>query len=114
MSEICLRAIAQIGKLSRELEKSKGGANPKATLLSSEKSKEEQLKDAGLSTSTANRYEQLASPSAQAAPAVEAAMKFPPVVSSKQSNSPKPGLSTTTANRYEDSPSLSPVGSPLT
>ena len=31
----------------------------------------DQLKDAGLSTSTANRYEQLASPSEQAAPAVD-------------------------------------------
>ena len=37
-------------------------------------SKADQLKAAGISTSTANRYEQLASPSGQAAPAVEAAM----------------------------------------
>ena len=46
-SEIRLRAITEIGKLSRELEKSKGGANPKATLATDGKSKHEQLAEAG-------------------------------------------------------------------
>ena len=66
---IRLRAIAQIGKLSRELEKAQ--PNKGHGVTTGEKTKADQLKDAGLSTSTANRYEQLASPSEQAAPAVD-------------------------------------------
>jgi hypothetical protein len=65
MSEIRLRAIAQIGKISRALEKSKGGANPQATLSTGVKSKKNQLAEAGLSVWEANRYEQLAAPAAQ-------------------------------------------------
>jgi hypothetical protein len=61
MSEIRLRAEMRIGQISRELEKSKGGSNPKATLPTGGKSKEEQLAEAGISTSTANRYEELSS-----------------------------------------------------
>ena len=75
MSEIRLRATAQIGKISRELEESKGGANPKATLIIGEKSKAEQPAVAGISVPTANRYEQLAAPEEQLAPAVESAME---------------------------------------
>jgi hypothetical protein len=71
MSEIRLRAIAQIGKISRELEKAKN----RSALPTSGKSKEKQLAAAGLSTSTANCYEQLAAREAQLAPAVENAMK---------------------------------------
>jgi hypothetical protein len=68
MSEIRLRAIAQIGEISRELEKSKGGANPQATLPNAGKSKEAQLASARTSTSTANRYEQLAASEEHLAP----------------------------------------------
>ena len=46
-----------MGELSAELETSKGGANPAATLPSTGKSKTEALKDAGISTSAANRFE---------------------------------------------------------
>ena len=71
MSEIRLRAVAQIGKLSRELEKAKN----QSALPSGGKSKEEQLAAAGISTSTANRYEELAAPEEQLAPAFESAME---------------------------------------
>jgi hypothetical protein len=46
--------------LSRDLETSKGGANPQATLPNDGKSKSETLADAGISTSTANRFKELA------------------------------------------------------
>jgi hypothetical protein len=69
---IRLRAIAQIGKLSRELEKAQGA---RTELGLTNETKLKQLEAAGISKATANRYEQLASPSAQAAPAVEAAME---------------------------------------
>jgi hypothetical protein len=59
MSEIRLRAIAQIGKISRELEKAQAHGG-KICLPSSGKPKAEQLAEAGISTSTAKRYEQLA------------------------------------------------------
>ena len=61
MSEIRLRAIAQIGKISRELDKAKRGGvggtriPPVGTL-----SKQQQLADA--EQTAANRYEQLATP----------------------------------------------------
>jgi hypothetical protein len=71
MSEIRLRAIAQIGKISRELEKAK--ANQYMPLPTA--GKKHQLKAAGISTTTANRYEQLAAPEEQLAPAVESAME---------------------------------------
>jgi hypothetical protein len=53
---------AQIGKFSRELEK--GSGRPPEILPTAGKnlSKAEQLKAAGLSTTTANRYEELAAP----------------------------------------------------
>jgi hypothetical protein len=55
------RAERRLGELSASLDKSKGGANPKATLAEGEKSKAEALADAGISTSSAHRYEKLAS-----------------------------------------------------
>jgi hypothetical protein len=75
MSEIRLRATAQIGKISRELEKAKFVPGKGACLLTGEKTKEEQLKAAGISVPTANRYEQLAAPDEQLAPAVESALE---------------------------------------
>jgi hypothetical protein len=59
-SEIRLRACQRIGQLSADLEQSKGGKNPKATLLSGEKSKSEALALAGISVPTAHRYEEVA------------------------------------------------------
>jgi hypothetical protein len=55
MSDIRLRAITQIGKISRELEKTQG---TRTELLPTErkKSKEEQLEAAGISTSTAKSF----------------------------------------------------------
>jgi hypothetical protein len=71
-SEIKLRAVIKIGELSRELEKSKGGANPKVTLPIGGKSKSESLADGGIAISTVVRYEQLAGPrDAQAQEAVQ-------------------------------------------
>jgi hypothetical protein len=57
-----LRAITQIGKISRELEKAQAGRHPKEILPDGRKdlTKEEQLEAAGIKTSTANEYEQLA------------------------------------------------------
>jgi hypothetical protein len=62
MSEIRLRAIAQIGKISKELEKAEYTKGHGTVIPSSGKYKAEQLAEAGISTSTANRYEQLAAP----------------------------------------------------
>ena len=56
-AEIKLRAQRAIGEISAGLEKQKN----QAALPSGGKSKNEALKDAGISTSTANRYEKLAS-----------------------------------------------------
>jgi hypothetical protein len=75
MSEIRLRAIAQIGKISKELEKAEYTKGHGTVIPSSGKYKAEQLADAGISTSTANRYEQLAAPDEQLAPAVESALE---------------------------------------
>ena len=60
MSEIRLRAIAQIGKISRELEKAL--PNKGHGILTGEKTKEQHPKAAGISVPTANRYEELAAP----------------------------------------------------
>jgi hypothetical protein len=51
----CLLARQRIGQLSGELDKSKGGSNPAATLPTAGKSKADQLAAAGISTSTAQR-----------------------------------------------------------
>ena len=54
------RAVAQIGKLSRELDKGKPGPEPKIGLTDeTQPDKVDQLKTAGISKATANRYEQL-------------------------------------------------------
>jgi hypothetical protein len=59
MSTIKLRAIARIGKTSLELEKARFVApGQKPRVPTGGKAKEEQLAEAGISTSTANRYEQ--------------------------------------------------------
>ena len=59
MTEIRRRAEIRIGELSRDLDRSSGGANPLSTLPTGGKSKEDTLLDAGISTSTAHRYEDL-------------------------------------------------------
>ena len=77
MSEIRLRAIAQINKISRELEKAeKVGGPGKFKVPTSGKFKAEQLAEAGISTTTANRYEQLAAPEEQLAPLARAPWKI--------------------------------------
>jgi hypothetical protein len=63
MREIKERACIRIGELVRELEKAKtirtkGGVEVR--LLTSEKSKSQAIKEAGLSLPTAYRYEELA------------------------------------------------------
>ena len=50
----------RIGEISRELEKSKGGSNPGATLRSDAKSKKEALKRAGVSKDVSHRCEKIA------------------------------------------------------
>jgi hypothetical protein len=69
--EIRLRAIARIGQISRELEKAKFERDESGRPVSSHlpaggkmETKEQQLAAAGISTSTANRYQQLAAPNA--------------------------------------------------
>jgi hypothetical protein len=52
------RAERRLGELSLALDKSKGGNNPGATLPINGKSKSDALADAGISTSSAYRYEQ--------------------------------------------------------
>ena len=47
-----------------------------ATLPTGGKSKEEQLQEAGISTTTANRYEELAAPKEQLAPIVESVIEI--------------------------------------
>ena len=64
MNEIRLRAIARIGQISKELQKSeqsKGGRHN----TSVKPTKTEQLAAVGLNPMTANRYEELAAPNAQ-------------------------------------------------
>src|SRR6185369_14121628 len=61
LSEIKSRACIRIGEISRELEKANPGPAPKDSSQRWEvSSKAVALADAGISTSTANRYEQLA------------------------------------------------------
>ena len=59
VSEIHLRACTRIGQLSRELERTQGFAAIHPT-GGKNATKTDALADAGISTSTANRYEQLA------------------------------------------------------
>jgi hypothetical protein len=59
VSEIHKRACIRIGQLSRELETAEH-EGPGAVIPSSGKYKRDALADAGISTTTANRYEQLA------------------------------------------------------
>ena len=59
MSKIRLRAIAQIGKIPRELEKAKPAKGHGHEVPAGGKFKEQQLAEAGISTS-AGGYEQLA------------------------------------------------------
>jgi hypothetical protein len=62
-AEIHLRAIRRIGELSRELEKAEpGGVGGGSKIPPMGSSKSETLAAAGISTSTAHRYEQLAGP----------------------------------------------------
>jgi hypothetical protein len=61
LSEIKLRAVIRIGELSRELEKAEqafGGRHPN----DGKPTKADQLKTAGISKSSAHRYEELAGP----------------------------------------------------
>jgi len=62
--EIHLRAIRRIGELSRELEKAERQRDEHGRLLPNDgkQAKSETLAAAGISTSTAHRYEQLAGP----------------------------------------------------
>ncbi len=60
LAEIKCRAVVKIGGLSRKLDASRGGANPKATLPAGGKSKAAVLADAKISTSAAQRYEAVA------------------------------------------------------
>lgn len=61
LAEIRLRAQRRAGEISKTLEKSKGGRpNEKETLPTTGKSKSAVLSEAGISTSAANRFEQLA------------------------------------------------------
>lgn len=55
--EIRKRAEDRLGALSSMLDKSGGGRNPQATLPIEGKSKSAVLREAGISTSAANRYE---------------------------------------------------------
>jgi N6-adenosine-specific RNA methylase IME4 len=55
--EIRKRAEDRLGALSSMLDKSGGGRNPQATLPTEGKSKSIVLREAGISTSAANRYE---------------------------------------------------------
>jgi hypothetical protein len=59
-AEIKLRAIRRIGELSRELEKSQPRENNGRLATSGKTAKAKILKEAGLSTSTAHRCEQIA------------------------------------------------------
>lgn len=55
--EIRKRAEDRMGALSAALDRSGGGRNPEATLPTDGKSKSKVLREAGISTSAANRYE---------------------------------------------------------
>jgi len=64
-TEIRLRAYQRIGELSRDLEKAGFIPGKGACVPSDGKTKEQTLAEAGISTSTANRYEELAGPKSQ-------------------------------------------------
>jgi hypothetical protein len=72
MSEIKLRAIAQIAKLSRELEKAQVERTELPASSGQKSTKEQQIRDAGLRPSTVRRYEQLAAPTEELKPVFEA------------------------------------------
>jgi hypothetical protein len=60
MSEIRLRAEQRIGEISRQLEKHQRGKDGKFHVpIGGKMAKEQQLKEAGISTSAAGRYEEL-------------------------------------------------------
>jgi hypothetical protein len=86
MSEIRLRACMRIGELSRELEKAL--PNKGHGVISSEKIKEQSLKNAGISTATANRYEQLVGPPEQEASDIVSAAAENYFAKSRESNEP--------------------------
>jgi hypothetical protein len=69
-AEIRLRACQRIGKISRDLEKLQG-ARTELLPTDGKKSKAETLAEAGISTSTAQRYEQLAGPKEEQAAKVD-------------------------------------------
>jgi hypothetical protein len=60
MSEIRLRATMQIGKLSTQVEEAQLAGRGTISLPASGKTKAQVLAEAGISTSTAHRYEELA------------------------------------------------------
>ncbi len=60
-NEWWLRSIRKFGQLSQELEKAQG-TRTELHPNDGKKSKVEQLAEAGISTATAQRYEQLAGP----------------------------------------------------
>ena len=100
-AEIRLRAYQKIGELTRQLEKAKFTPRVGACVPNDGQTKEQQLKQAGISTSVANRAEQLP-PSEKEAMVVAAAANwrkykehernFIPTMgrSQKVSNLPKP------------------------
>ena len=73
MSEIKLRAIAQIAKLSRELETNERARTDLPLSGKRQTTKEEQIREAGLGVSTVRRYEQLAAPTEELKPVFAAA-----------------------------------------
>lgn len=69
-AEIRLRACQKIGEISRDLEKAKYDKGHGTVVPTDGKYKTEVLAEAGISTSTANRYEELAGPKEEQAEAV--------------------------------------------
>jgi hypothetical protein len=72
---IRLRAIAQIARLSREIEKAEFVPKKGACPATGGQTKEQQIRDAGLEVRTVNRYEQLARLELNSAPRVECAAR---------------------------------------
>jgi predicted DsbA family dithiol-disulfide isomerase len=58
-AEVKLRACIRIGEISKELEKAQPNKGHGSEIPNDGKTKEEQLNEVGISTSTAQRYEQL-------------------------------------------------------
>jgi hypothetical protein len=73
MSEIRLPAEIRIAEISRELEKVETTGPSSVRIPSGGKPKEQQLAEAGLSTSTANRYEELSAYNEETHPVFAAA-----------------------------------------